>query len=210
MTRRRLLVLVLAISFALPLGAAADARADFSPVFFTLGAAKLPGIAFDVVGAARIGPSLGDFDTPEVLRRAAQASFVANLVTLGLHTVSVGSFWVVAVLDLDTEERLLGSFVINAVADLSIGVLGLVTGIDVILQRNAAGLTGTALGTAATWSGAVNITMGAFGVIWFLPMTIGALVGATDVLGLRLPPRSPIKALALVPTGAGAALVGRF
>lgn len=205
---RRLLPLFV---FAVALGAQtpAAARADFSPVFFTLGAAKLPGVAFDIVGGARLGPSLTGLTQTDALRRSAQASFASNWITLGLHSVSIGTMWVAALGDFDTEERLVFAFSVNAVADLSIGVLGLVTGIDLLLQRNAAGLTGTELGTAATWSAAVNIAMGSFGVLWFLPMTVGALIGATDVFG-SLTPKSEGVMIALVPNGAGAALVGRF
>lgn len=207
---RSLLALV-AVVLALGTTAPSTARADdFNPIFFTLGVAKLPGIAFDIVGAARLGPRLGEFDsyTPE-LALSARASFASNLVTLGLHSLSIGSFLVASFVDEDWEDVIVPVFGINAIADLAIGVLGLVTGIDVILQRNAAGLTGTPLGTAATWSGAVNIAMGAFGVIWFLPMTIGFVVGASE-LAWTLPPKSPIKAIALVPNGAGAAIVGRW
>ncbi|MCP4873759.1 MAG: hypothetical protein GY898_34155 [Proteobacteria bacterium] len=175
-------------------------------MFFTLGVAKVPGIAFDIVGAARLGPRLAEFDnyTPE-LARAARLSFASNLVTLGLHGVSIGSFLIASFLDEDWEDLIVPTFGINAAADLASGVLGLVAGVDVILQRNAAGLTGTPLGTAATWSGAINIAMGAFGVIWFLPMTIGFVVGAS-ALASKMPTKS-IKAIALVPNGAGAALV---
>jgi len=203
---RRLLPL-LALAAALGASTPGAARADFSPVFFTLGAAKVPGIAFDIVGGARLGPSLSLLDQTDALRRSARASFASNWVTLGLHSVSIGALWVASLGDFDLEERLVGAFSINAVADITIGVLGLVTGIDLLLQRNAAGLTGTELGTAATWSAAVNIAMGSFGVLWFLPMTIGALVGATDIFG-SVDRSGPT--FAIVPNGAGAALIGRF
>ncbi len=208
MSRAHFLVLLVAAAVALGATNPSDARADFSPTFFTLGVAKVPGVAFDIVGAARLAPSLSDIEDPAVLR-AAKASLAGNFVTLGLHSVSIASFWIVSFSDLDLDEKAGATFLLNAGADLAIGVLGLVTGIDLLLQRNAAGLTGTALGTATTWSAAVNITMGAFGVLWFLPMTVGGLIGATSAWA-TLPPRSPVKALALVPQGAGAAIVGRF
>lgn len=206
MSRRLLPVLLLAATLGTL--APTTAKAEFNPLFFALGVAKVPGLAFDGVAAARLSPYLGQFPT-EASERAAQAAFVSNFVTLGLHGVSIGSFFVVSFLDLDVEEALVPSFLINGVADLSIAVLGLATGVELLLQRDAAGIDGTEIGVGATWSAAVNIVMGGFGALWFLPMTVGALVGASDLFS-ALPDRSPVKALALVPNGAGAALIGRF
>ena len=101
------------------------------------------------------------------------------------------------------------SFLINAICDLTIAVMGMATGVELLLQRGAAGITDTEMGVGATWSAAVNIVMGGFGALWFLPMTVGALIGATEAWA-SLPPTSPIHSIALVPQGAGAALVGRF
>ncbi len=204
---RRLLPLLLVVSFVVLTPRAA--KAEFNPLFFSLGVAKLPGVAFDIVGAARLGPHLGTF-AEGGMANAAQAGFASNLVTLGLHVVSIGSFWVVSFLDIDLEEAMAPSFMINAIADLTIGVLGIATGVDLLLQRNAAGIAETDAGVGATWSAAVNLVMGGFGVIWFLPMTVGALLSAGEAwAGLPVHQERDF-AIALVPNGAGAALVGRF
>jgi hypothetical protein len=204
---RRLLPFI-ALGLLLGVSAPGAARAEFHPIFFSLGVAKLPGVAFDAVGAARLQPYLGQFPT-EASERAAQSAYVSNLVTLGLHGVSIGGLWLVSFLDLDAEEAMAPSFLLNAVCDLTIAVMGLATGVELLLQRDAAGIDGTEIGVGATWSAAVNITMGGFGALWFLPMTVGGLIGASEAWA-SLPPRSPVRALAVVPQGAGAAVVGRF
>ncbi len=189
-------------------GAPSVAKADFNPIFMALGAAKLPGVAFDAVGAARIAPHLELFEG-EALGNAARASFASNLVTLGLHTGSIAAFFVGAFVDEDWEEVMAPVFLFNAAADLSIAVMGLVTGVDLLLQRNAAGIEDTELGVAATWSAAVNLTMGGFGALWFLPMTIGGLIGASDAFSMA-PSQGPVRALAVVPQPSGVLVVGRF
>ncbi len=130
-------------------------------------------------------------------------------MTLGLHGVSIGAFWVVSFLDLDLEDAMAPTFLLNGIADFTIAVMGLATGVELLLQRDASGIAGTEKGVGATWSAAVNIVMGGFGALWFLPMTIGGLVSAGEAWA-SLPHRSPIKAIALVPQGAGVAVVGRF
>ncbi len=204
---RKLLPLI-ALVLALGTLAPTPARADFNPLFFSLGIAKLPGLAFDGVAAGRLAPYIGLFPT-EASERAAQAAWASNFITAGLHGLSIGSLWLVSFLDLDAEEAMAPSFLINAICDLTIAVMGMATGVELLLQRGAAGITDTEMGVGATWSAAVNIVMGGFGALWFLPMTVGALIGATEAWA-SLPPTSPIHSIALVPQGAGAALVGRF
>ena len=70
-----------------------------------------------------------------------------------------------------------------------------------------ASLSSAAINFDPVSAAAVNIAMGSFGVLWFLPMTIGALVGATDIFG-SVDRSGPT--FAIVPNGAGAALIGRF
>lgn len=202
---RRLLPL---LALVLLCSAPAAAKADFNPIFFALGAAKLPGVAFDAVGAARVAPHLEGFEG-DALRNAGQASFTSNLVTLGLHSASIAAFFVGSFVAEDWEEVLAPVFLFNAGADLAIAVMGLVTGVDLLLQRNAAGIEGTEAGAGATWSAAVNLTMGGFGAIWFLPMTIGGLIGASDAFSLA-PSTGPVRALVVLPQASGVTVAGTF
>ncbi len=177
----RRVIPVLALALLCAAAAPKDAHADdFEPLLMGLGIAKLPGPAFDIIGGVRILQDFDQFEEP-ALRRAATASMISNWVTLGLHTASIGSFVVASFVGDDLEERIIPAFAINGIADLAIAVMGIATGVDLLLNTRAAGLTGTPLGISATWSSIVNIVMGSFGGLWFLPMSIGALVAANEV-----------------------------
>jgi len=202
------LALTLLCAFAAP--RSAHAVDDFEPLLMGLGIAKIPGIAFDAVGGFRILSDINNFEEP-ALRRAAEASMVSNFVTLGLHTLSVTSFFVGSLHGDDIEDRILPTFAINGIADLSIAVLGIATGVDLWLQIKAAGITGTPLGISATWSSVVNLVMGSFGGVWFLPMAVGALVSANELYGLHWEPKdSALASIRIDPGPTSVSIHGRF
>lgn len=212
---RSLPLLALLLALLLP----RPAQADINPVYLGLGLLKTPGIAFDVVGAAFVRPHLEVFDSGSRMHRATRAAFASHLVSLGLHSVSIGAFMVGAVVDEDWEDTVGPIFLINGIADISIGVMGLVTGIDILMAKSTVDIQGTPQGIGATWSGIVNIAMGTFGILWFGPMLIGGMIGIAEMavvdkrdedsrIAVRLRP-PPIKAR-LVPTAGGMVLTGTF
>jgi|GEM_PF-2031850 len=192
------------------------AAADVNPLFVGLGLLKTPGIAFDIVGAAFIGPQRGVFEDGTRMHRATRAAFTSHLVSLGLHTVSIGAFMVGAFGD--WEEATGPVFLINAVSDISIGVMGLITGIDILLAKSTVDIQGSVQAISATWSGILNISMGTFGILWFAPMTIGGMIGIAD-LAVRAPPadshiamrlRGPSLRAAVIPSAGGLTVLGTF
>lgn len=203
-----LVVLVIALTLGLPTPAAA--RQGFRPVFVGLGFTKLPGVPFDIVGAAQIGPHLGTYDRVPGLGRAARLSFVSNLVSAGLHTFSISTMLAAGTRRrLDDERATMLACFTNAGADLGIAVLGLASGIDMVVRVRASDLLGTDPGIAAGWSGWVNIVMGSLGVIWFVPaITVGLL--AWNELEESLPedevPAGPKLSWSVGPGGLGMAL----
>ncbi len=207
MLRRLLPALVLGLAFALPsLPSGAQAQ-DFRPVFIGLGSAKIPGIPFDFIAASRAEPYL-DWEGHEGLRNAIRASYISNLVTGGLHSLSVGSFMIAGFAE--DDEAIPVALLINAGCDVAIAVMGLATGLDVLLNREPANVEGTDVEVGAKWTGWMNVVMGGFGALWFAPMVIAALVTAEEfVLGpvIEGPGRLALR-LELLPTGIG--LRGRW
>lgn len=197
-----------------PKPAAAD---EVNPVFLALGGLKVPGIAFDIVGAGFLGPHLETFDTGSRMHRSTQAAFASHLVSLGLHTLSVGSFMAGAFAD--WEDAVGPVFLINAGADITIGVMGILTGLDILMSKSTVEIKGQNEGVSATWSGVLNIAMGSFGVLWFSPMLIGGLVGVAKLavaprdgpesrIALRV--RRPQVWATLVPSPTGVTPTGIF
>jgi len=175
---------------------------------FGLGSAKLPGVAFDIVAAVQVGPYLEVDGVPDGYTRAVKASFASNLVTLGLHTASIAGFYVGAFAD--DEDALGGVLLLNAGCDLAIAVLGIATGVDLLIRREAAGVMDTDPGFGATWSSVVNIVMGAFGGLWFTPMLIGGLVAADEMSSLMPVLQDKAVAVWLEPSPSSITLRGRF
>ncbi len=217
--RIRLLLPLFAILLLLaPRSAQAEGLGgDPNPLFLALGGLKTPGIAFDIVGAAFARPHLEVFEEGNRMRLALRASFTSNLVTLGLHGLSIGSFFVGAFAD-DWKDAIGPVFLINAGCDIAIGVMGLVTGVDVLLARTTVDdIKGTPAGIGSTWTGIANLGMGTFGILWFAPMLITGLVGvskmavadapATSRIALRL---RPTVQATVVPGAGNLTLVGRF
>lgn len=216
MVRRSLPLLTLLLALALP----RPAQADINPVYLGLGLLKTPGIAFDVVGAAFVRPHLNVFESGSRMHRATRAAFASHLVSLGLHSVAIGTFMVGAVIDEDWEELIGPIFLINGATDLAIGVMGLVTGIDILMAKSTVpDIKGTQQGIGATWSGIVNISMGTFGILWFGPMLIGGMVGVAEMSAadppdagsrIALRARKPWIQATLTPTAGGMIVSGRF
>ncbi len=215
MVLRFIPALTLALALALP----RPAQADINPVFLGLGLLKTPGIAFDIVGASFIRPHLEVFETGSRMHRATRAAFASHIVSLGLHSVAIGTFMVGAVVDEDWDEAIGPVFLINGATDLAIGVMGLVTGVDILMAKSTVDIKGTSEGIGATWSGIVNIGMGTFGVLWFGPMLIGGMVGLSEMSVADPPPadsrialraRKPWVQAALTPTAGGLIVSGRF
>lgn len=197
-----------------PKPAAAD---DVNPVFLALGGLKVPGLAFDIVGASFIGPHLNTFDAGSRMHRSTRAAFASHLVSLGLHTLSVGSFMVGGFAD--WKEAIGPIFLINAGADITIGVMGLLTGMDILLSKSTVNINGEAEGLSATWSGVINIAMGTFGILWFSPMLIGGLIGVSEFAvaprdgpesRIAMRARRPHVRAALIPSPTGLTVVGVF
>ena len=202
-----LLVLPLLLALALPRPASAR---DFEPLFIGVGTLKIPGIAFDVVGMVQAGPTLNTTEGSEEFRRALRTSFVANGITLGLHTVSVAAFLGSGFDARQEEESVALSFLVNGACDLGIAVLGLASGIDLLQRRRASGLQGTDLGISAGWSGWVNVVMGGFGAAWFGPMMIGGLLAADEVVD-ELPEEAPPgPSIRIAPMPSGILVTGTF
>ncbi len=205
--RRLLPALVLTLAFALPSLPGAAAAQEFRPVFIGLGSAKIPGIPFDFIAASRAQPYL-DWDGHDGLRDAIRAAYVSNLVTGALHSVSVGSFMVAGFAE--DDEVMPVALLVNAGCDVAIAVMGLATGLDVLLNREPADIEGTDVEVGAKWTGWMNVVMGGFGALWFAPMVIAALVTAEEfVLGpvIEGPGRLALQ-IELLPTGIG--LRGRW
>ncbi len=212
---RSLPLLTLLLALALP----RPAQADINPVYLGLGLLKTPGIAFDVVGAAFVRPHLEVFDSGTRMHRATRAAFASHLVSLGLHSVAIGTFMVGAVVDEDWEDLIGPIFLINGATDLAIGVMGLVTGIDILMAKSTVDIKGTPQGIGATWSGIVNISMGTFGILWFGPMLIGGMIGVAEMAAadppaedsrIALRARKPWVQATLTPTAGGLVISGRF
>ncbi len=212
---RSLPVLTLLLALALP----RPAQADINPVYLGLGLLKTPGIAFDVVGAAFVRPHIEVFDSGSRMHRATRAAFVSHLVSVGLHSVAIGTFVVGAVVDEDWEDMIGPIFLINGATDLAIGVMGLVTGVDILMAKSTVDIKGTPEGIGATWSGIVNISMGTFGILWFGPMLIGGMIGVAEMAAADPPPeesrialraRKPWVQATLTPTAGGLVFSGRF
>ena len=215
MPLRSLPLLALVLALLLP----APAKADINPVYLGLGLLKVPGIAFDVVGAAFVRPHLTVFESGSRMHRATQAAFVSHLVSLGLHSVAIGSFMVGSVVDADWEDTVGPVFLINGATDLAIGVMGLVTGVDILMAKSTVDVRGTPEGIGASWSGIVNIAMGTFGILWFGPMLIGGMIGVAEMAAADPPPedarialraRKPWVQATLTPTAGGLVISGRF
>ncbi|MCO4773106.1 MAG: hypothetical protein KDA24_23935 [Deltaproteobacteria bacterium] len=209
-----LLPLLAALFLVVPSTAKADV--DPNPLFLALGGLKTPGIAFDVVGAAFVRPHLEVFESGTRMHRATRAAFASHLVSVGLHSLSVGSFFAGAFAD-DWEDAIGPVFLINGVCDITIGIMGLVTGIDILLAKSTVDVKGTEAGIGSTWSGVVNISMGLFGVAWFAPMLIGGLIGVSEMAvvdpaeqRIALRARKVKVRAAVVPSVGGLAVVGRF
>lgn len=212
--RRCLLPLLLAL-FLLPQGA----KAETNGIFLALGGLKTPGIAFDVVGAAMLRPQMPSFADGSRIQTSARAAFASHLVTLGLHTVSIGALFVAGATG---GEELYGPMLlVNSGCDLAIGVMGVTTGLDLLFSKATADLKGTPEGVGVTWSGVLNIAMGTFGLLWFPPTLIAGIVSAEEwsmgpgpgddrarTIALRLRP-PPLRAT-LAPTGAGLSFSGTF
>ncbi len=159
----------------------AEAR-RIRPVYLGLGMVKAPGVGFDLVGAVQVAPYLTRWPTTSALGRATRFAFVSNLVTAGLHVTGMGAM-LRAGLDrsMSEEEVLTASCLTNAVTDLSVGILGLSSGIDLLVRARGEGLAGTEEGISAGWSAWVNIVMGGLGVVWFVPMVVGTVVGLDEL-----------------------------
>jgi hypothetical protein len=182
MCRRPPLLLVLLLALFLLSPSTALARRGFRPVFVGLGFTKLPGVPFDVIAASQVGPHLREYDAVPGLGRAARFSFVSNLVSAGLHTFSIGTMLAAGTQRrLDDEHATILACFTNAGADLGIAVLGLASGIDLVVRVKASDLQGTDPGIAAGWSGWVNIVMGSLGVIWFVPAIVVGLLAWNEV-----------------------------
>ena len=213
--RIKLLVPLLVSLFLLaPRPAAAD---DVNPVFLALGGLKVPGLAFDVVGAAFARPQLEVFESGSRMHRSVRAAFASHIVSLGLHTVSISAFVVGGVAD--WEEAIGPVFLINAACDIAIGVMGLLTGVDVLLAKQTVDIKGSTSGIATSWSGVLNIAMGTFGILWFSPMLIGGIIGVSELAVAPTDPRESRIALrarplrvraAVLPSAGGLTVVGRF
>lgn len=215
--RRASLLLALAASLFVLAPNRAQAS-EVNPLFLALGGLKTPGIAFDVVGAAFVAPHLNTFESGSRMHRATRAAFASHLVSVGFHTLSIGSFFAGAFAD-DWEDAIGPVFLINAGSDIVIGVMGLVTGIDILLAKSTVpDIGGTAAGIGSTWSGVVNIGMGTFGILWFAPMLIGGLIGVAEMAvvddprasRIALRARGPQIRAALVPSAGGLTLTGTF
>ena len=129
----------------------------FEPVPVGLGAAKIPGVPFDIIAAAQVGPYL-DYEGHEGLRDALRAGFTSNLVTAGLHTISIASLWGAGFSE--DEDAMLGATIINASSDVAIAVMGIATGVDILLKRPVAGIEGTDVDVGARWTAYINLVMG--------------------------------------------------
>ena len=215
MTSRLLPLLALVLALLVP----RPAKADINPVYLGLGLLKTPGIAFDVVGAAFARPHLDVYESGSRMHRATRAAFASHLVSLGLHSVAIGSFLVGSVIDEDWENTVGPIFLINGATDLAIGVMGLVTGIDILMAKSTVDIKGTSQGIAATWSGILNIGMGTFGILWFGPMLIGGMIGVAEMAAADRPPdesrvalrvRGPRVRARFTPTAGGFVLHGTF
>jgi hypothetical protein len=213
--RTKLLLPLVACLFLLsPRPAAAS---DVNPVFLALGGLKAPGLAFDIVGAAFARPQISLFEADSRMHRSVRAAFASHLVSLGLHTASIGAFVVGAVGD--WEEAIGPVFLINAGCDIAIGVMGLLTGVDILLAKQTVDIKGTSSGIATSWSGVLNIAMGTFGILWFSPMLIGGVIGISELAALDPDPRIQRVALrarppriraAVVPSPGGLTVLGTF
>ena len=185
---RSMAILLLSGLLLAPLPAVADPGSGFRPIFVGLGFVKAPGIAFDLVGGFRVLPHLSTLDATPGLGDAARFSLVSNFVTAGLHAVSIATMvragtnraW-------DTDQATLFGCMTNAVADLGVAVLGLSSGVDLVVRVKAAELTKTDAGIGASWSGWVNIVMGSLGAVWFVPMVAGGLLGWSEVAQPAMP-----------------------
>jgi len=216
MRRASLLLALLASLFVLSPSTAK--ASDVNPLFLALGGLKTPGIAFDIVGAAFVRPHLETFESGSRMHRATRAAFASHLVSVGLHSLSIGSFFAGAFAD-DWEDAIGPVFLINAGADIVIGVMGLVTGIDILLAKSTVdGIKGTPGGIGSTWSGVVNIGMGTFGILWFAPMLIGGLIGVSEMAVVDDPRESRVALRArppriratVVPSAGGLTVFGTF
>lgn len=203
-------LLVLALAAA-ALAVPSQARAEFRPVWVGIGAVRFPGVAFDVVGALQIGTRLEGIVPDNGFDRAARASFAGNLACAGLHAAEVAVFFGAGFSSaLGEDGASAAAGLIGSGLNLGVAVVGLTTGVDLLVRIKPAGLKGTDLGIGATWSGAVNVAMGGMGALWFVPLLVVGLIGADEVADdVEIGSVAPVS-IRFEPTPSGLRLSGRW
>ncbi len=209
------LVLALALTavLSLPGSAQAGRGSEFAGASaMVLAGLQIPAAVFEFVGAARLTPQLALYDGDEVFLLKARRARTGNVVSGAIHLVKMGAWMGGGLAAVDRgADALPPAILLCGALDMTNAIIGLTMGLELLTGKASAGVKGTPMGDAATWSGVIHLVFGTISAIVTLPEIFAGLLGVvamTERSAAR--DRWLARRVVVVPGPGTVSLVGRF
>jgi len=183
------LLLITCMSSAGP--ARAKSGGDFVAAgMFVLAGLQIPAATFEYVAYAKMRTQLADFSGDAGFADKARGAGNCNLIGGVLHSVKFIAWAAGGAGAMSGSEQLATAMVlVNGGLDMANAIMGITAGAFVLGAKGSAGLAGTPMNEAATFSGIVHLIFGGISALVTIPELLVGLGGVIATASIDPPSR---------------------